>query len=400
MFLELRNGIPILGSSKKTANLDKNVILLVGMVESSHFQRWLSITQQELPNRKILVFASDRPRFSRSKLTDIKRGHRDTYLFKLLLHGKANFALYFIFDALFGLRWRAYFLAMLIRRYKPSIIHFHETQHAAYLYNLIFSHKSIPGNTKTIISTWGSDLTLYSWVGDHQSQIRSALGWADVLTTEKISEKEDAERLGFKGDFLSPVYISLGRAESEFRLLSNPSSRKIVMVKGYQDNPGRALNALYVISQLEKELEGYEVLIYSASESTRIQVEVLRNRNLINIRCLNRISHEEMQELFSKARISIGLAISDGLPGALLEAMQAGAFPIQSENSGVKDFIVHGVSGFVVNPWDLDSISDNLKQALADDKLVDAAADINRRTLIKRYSLTEGITKLNKLYSL
>ena len=399
-FIELQKGLAILGDSKKVANLNKDTILLVGMVESSHFQRWLSITQQELPNRKILVFASDRPRFSRSKFRTLKQQHKDSHFFNLIPHGKANFASYYLLDSVFGLRWRAYFLARLIKSHKPAIIHFHETQHAAYLYNLIFSHRSIPNNSKKIISTWGSDLSLYSWVEEHQPQIRCALGWTDVLTTEKMSEREDAERLGFKGDFLSPVYISLGRSESEFKSVSKPSSRNIVMVKGYQDNPGRALNALYAVSQLEKELNGYEVLVYSASESTRIQVEVLRNRNSINIRCLNKISHAEMQEIFCKSRISIGLAISDGLPGALLEAMQAGAFPIQSENSGVGEFIVHGENGFIVNPWDLDSITENLKHALINDHLVDAAVDINRRVLINKYSLSVGIAKLHSLYDI
>jgi hypothetical protein len=118
-FIDLRNGITILDHSNKISNLNENTILLVGMVESSHFQRWLSITQQELPNRKILVFASDRPRFSRSKLRLAKQEHRDMHFFKLIPHGKANFASYYVLDALFGLRWRAYFLARLIKNYKP-----------------------------------------------------------------------------------------------------------------------------------------------------------------------------------------------------------------------------------------------------------------------------------------
>jgi glycosyltransferase involved in cell wall biosynthesis len=80
--------------------------------------------------------------------------------------------------------------------------------------------------------------------------------------------------------------------------------------------------------------------------------------------------------------------------------MQAGAFPIQSENSGVGEFIVHGENGFIVNPWDLDSITENLKHALINDHLVDAAVDINRQVLINKYSLSEGIAKLHSLYDI
>ena len=395
----LENGVPILERSRKSAKLNQNKILLVGMADSSHFQRWLSIMQQEFPAREILLYPSDRPRLSKLKLSMLQQGTHQTKVFRILPQEKLNFLFYYVFDNLFGLRWRAYFLARIIIKHHPSVIHFHETQHGAYIYNLIVTSKSIPNNSRNIISTWGSDLTLYSWISQHYSNIRSALSWSDILTAEKEIEFVDAQRLGFNGQFRAPVYISLGRAPSEFKEIVKPSLRRIILVKGYQDNPGRALNALYVISQLKKELRDFEVIVYSASEAVQIQVEILRNRELINIRSLSRISHSEMQEFFEKARISISLAISDGLPGALLEAMQAGAFPIQSENSGVKEFLTHGESGFIVDPWDLLSLSQLLTRALHDNELVDSACEINRKALLNKYSLDAGIIKLRELYS-
>ena len=59
--------------------------------------------------------------------------------------------------------WRSYFLARLMIREKPGIIHFHEMQHAAYIFNYLVNDKVFRIKSKKIISTWGSDLTLYSW---------------------------------------------------------------------------------------------------------------------------------------------------------------------------------------------------------------------------------------------
>jgi glycosyltransferase involved in cell wall biosynthesis len=397
-YKKLQTGEFIEVRSQRSAQLDQEKILLVGMADSSHFQRWLEVLQQEYPHKRILVFPSDRPHFTREKLKGLKRGRKSTRVFQLFQNGHLNFITYYVLDNLLGLRWRAFFLARLIIRNKPAVIHFHEMQHGAYIFNLIVSHKGIPNNSRNVISTWGSDLILYSWLNEHKSQISSCLRWVDVLTAERESELNDAQRLGFIGEFRAPVYITLGRSKRELTQVSKPSSRTIVLVKGYQDNPGRALNALRAVSKLKNELKDFKVLVYSASESVRVQVEILRNRDLIDISVLPRVSHGQMQEYFGKTRVSISLAMSDGLPGALVEAMQAGAFPIQSENSAAGEFLIQGESGFIVDPWDLDSIQEALREALSNNALVDSASTINYHMLQEKYSMSEGVTRLREIY--
>ena len=190
----------------------------------------------------------------------------------------------------------------------------------------------------------------------------------------------------------------MGQIPDSFTVNSKTSSRRIILVKGYQDNPGRALNALQVISKLKTELKGFEVLVHSASDAVRLQVDLLRNRELMNISVLPKISHEQMQEYMSKSRVSISLAVSDGLPGALVEAMRAGAFPVQSENSAADEFLIHGKTGFIVDPWDLNTIEESLRQALLDDLLVDSACEFNYKVLLEKYSLNEGVRKLREIY--
>ena len=397
-YKKLQAGEFIEARSQRFAQLDQNKILLVGMADSSHFQQWLKVLQLEFPEKRILVFPSDRPHFTREKLKGLKRGRRSTRVFQLIQNGDLNFIAYYVLDNLLGLRWRAYFLARLIIKHKPAVIHFHEMQHGAYIFNLIVSHKGIPNNSRNVISTWGSDLVLYSWINEHKSQISSCLRWVDVLTAERESELEDAQRLGFIGEFRAPVYITLGRAIEDLTKISKPSSRTIILVKGYQDNPGRALNALRVVSKLKNELKDFKVLVYSASESVRVQVDILRYRDSIDISVLPRVSYEQMQEYFGKTRVSISLAVSDGLPGVLVEAMQAGAFPIQSENSAADDFLIQGESGFIVDPWDLDSIQEALRQALSNDAMVDSESTINHKMLQEKYSMREGVLRLREIY--
>jgi glycosyltransferase involved in cell wall biosynthesis len=105
-----------------------------------------------------------------------------------------------------------------------------------------------------------------------------------------------------------------------------------------------------------------------------------------------------MLELFKRARVSISLAVSDGLPAVLVEAMSFGAFPIQSTNSVGSEFLANHRNGFLVDPWDLDAIRDAILKAVSDDNLVDEAVVLNHRLLREKYSLKEGKSKLRQLY--
>ena len=398
-FNQIKTGKFPLRSSNKTLQLNSDKLLLVGMVDSPHFQKWLTAVQEEFPNKCILVFPSDRPRSNGFKIQKLKQKKQGRLkIFKLFFNLQINFIVFYLLDLAFGLKWRAYILARIIMRHKPSVVHLHEMQHGAYIYNLISNYKKIPTNSRKIISTWGSDLTLYSWIDHHQNQLRACFTWADTLTAERTDELLDAKRLGFEGEFTSPLYITLGKDLPEVSTLTNPSSRKIILIKGHQSDTGRALNALQAISALSRNLAEFEILVYSAPLPVQIQVDLLRNKNKINIKTIARVSNCEMLELFKRARVSISLAVSDGLPAVLVEAMSFGAFPIQSLNSVGSEFLSNHRNGFLVDPWDLDAIRDAILKAVSDDNLVDQAVVLNHRLLREKYSLKEGISKLRQLY--
>ena len=385
-------------NSQKIQKLRENRILLVGMVDSPHFQGWVSKLRTEYPELKMYIFPSDRPRFKTQSADVNKTKKIPKQVFHILPSKTFNFVTYFICDQLFGLKWRAYLLGKIILFYKPVIIHFHEMQHGAYIYNLISNYRKIPKNIKKVVSTWGSDLTLYSWVDSEIEHIKNTLSWTDLLTAEKYSEKTDALRLGFEGSFIAPVYISVLERKPLIVPAPLPSHRKSILVKGYQDNPGRSLNALRAIAGIQKKLQDYEVKIFSASTAVVIQADIMRNRDGMNIKIIKKVSKLEMQNEFSQACLYIGLACSDGLPGALVEAMQYGCFPIQSSNSAASEFIENGVNGFLVDPWDLQKIQDSILSAIENANLIDNAAILNKEILNQKLSEENWCASAQRIY--
>ena len=387
-------------SRGKRSSVRPKRLFLVGMADSPHFQRWLNTTQNNFPHIKIWVFPSDRPRLTRGKLKLLRGSGAETKVFRLFPQHKINFIIYYVADILLGMPWRAFFLHYWLKIHKPSVVHFHETQHAAYIYNYIYDYKNTHSKANYILSTWGSDLTLFSWVEGNELLVKSALSWANVVTAERESEKVDADRLGFCGKFIAPIYITVGQKEVEPEKLSTPSSRRSIIIKGYQHEAGRALNALEAIIELKDQLSAYEILVFSASDSVIAQVDILRGKEGVNIRVLPRMSHTELQEYFKKSRLYIGMSISDGLSTSMVEAMNAGTFPIQSPNSAAGEFILDGISGFIIEPWDIDGMKQAIITAIANDLLVDKAVKINYATLSKKYSFEVGETKLREIYKI
>ena len=114
----------------------------------------------------------------------------------------------------------------------------------------------------------------------------------------------------------------------------------------------------------------------------------MRSLNLIDIEVLSWMPTYDLQNIFAKSRLYIGLSQSDGLPASFVDAMQYGAFPIQSIESAAGEFIKHGIGGYLVDPWKIGELENYIVNALVDDRLVDDACELNLEMLrMKRFEV-------------
>lgn len=371
----------------------KKKILIVGMSESPHLHTWIEGIEESQIVNQIWLFPSDFPvRKHTNKAISIKE-------FPYMLFGKLTNVTFRGLDALTNRLWRSLFLFYEIKRIKPTHLHFHETQHGAYIYNAIARHPKNKFQGKLILSTWGSDLIVYGRTQSHQSRVKEVMSWVNLLTSERIEDLPIAKSNGFTGKFLAPTYITVGNRNFDFDS-AKTSERTLVLIKGYQDNHGRALNALASIELLASEIDlnRFKFRVFSASESVSLKTELLRSEFGIDIEVLPRMPKATLMKYFGEARVYIGLAISDGLSTSMVEAMSHGAFPIQSKNSSAPEFLENSVTGGVVDPWNIPEIAKILKNALLDDELVINAARINLETLRSKYDWEIGLSSLVEIY--
>jgi glycosyltransferase involved in cell wall biosynthesis len=371
----------------------------VCMLDSIHTARWLEnfkyqsidfILMSSTPNRRVHPI-----------IRDLVRGKADQVSKMTIKPFAGVFSIpLWLLDRVFKDQIRGVLLSRLIGSEKPDYVHALELNHAGYIMTYA-KNRHVSGSVKFIATNWGSDIFWFQQFYSHRKRISNLLTDLDFYSAECHRDLELATKYGFTGQFMD-VLPNAGGLEKDhlYRDLSTTSGRDVIVVKGYQSFVGRAVIALEAISSISSNLSNYKFVVYSANYKTQRLVKKLKSQTGLNITCHGKkqLSHKEMLSLFASARIYLGVSLSDGISTSLLEAMAGGAFPIQTSTSCADEWIVNGVSGFLVNP-SVDNICQALLVASTDDDLVDKASEINLRVARERLDSTTINEKLKKFYS-
>jgi glycosyltransferase involved in cell wall biosynthesis len=305
--------------------------------------------------------------------------------------------------------WRQRWFDWVIRRTRPDLIHSMEFQQAGYF---CLEAKKRLGDTfpPWLATNYGSDIYLFGRLAAHKGRIRDLLRTADFYSAECERDVAIAREYGLAAHAL-PVLPNGGGVDlvhaATLREGGPPSSRRVIAVKGYENFAGRALTALKAIELASSSLQGYKIEVYLASPSVEIAAELVAQRTGLSIACLQYSSdHDDMLRLHGRARISLGVGVSDGISTSFLESLVMGSFPIQTCTACADEWVKNGMSGFIVPPDDPNAIAARLVRAATDDALVDRAAEINantaklrldrdviRRQILDNYAMIESMTK-------
>ena len=358
-------------------------ILVIGMADSVHVARWL------------LQFVDQPIDFTLFPSSPHRRIHPGV---KQLVHSEIGKMTVVIKPAL--MRWLAFplsaldlflantFRSRLLRRVIEhetfDLIHVMELQHAGYL---LVDTGLAPNLPKVFATNWGSDIYWFQQFPKHKQKIVELLDIASAYSAECHRDIEIVRNLGYSGVVMPVIPNSGGVDVSGLpKDSSPPSQRKKVIIKGYTGFVGRALTALRALEQVADCLDGYEVLIYSASLRVRLRALVLRLKHRVTIRIIKkRTPHAVMLRHFSESRIYIGISLSDGISTSLLEAMATGCYPIQTGTSCASEWLT-STSGAIVGPSDIGEISQHIREAITSDALVDEAAKANIAIIQSRAS--------------
>lgn len=280
-------------------------------------------------------------------------------------------------------------VATAVRRLKPALVVSLEVQFAGYL---ALAAKEYMGSEfpRWLLSNWGSDFYLYRKLKAHEPKLRRIAESIDGCIAECHRDAGIVRQMGFRGRMLPTMPASGGVDFSDFPVVADfepPSARREIQIKGYHGWSGRALHVLAAVHLTAGALSKFAIRITLAGPEVREVAETMARRDGLDIACEPYVaSHQEAILRLGRARMSVGLGISDGISTTLLEAMAVGTFPIKGTSSCACEWVENGRTGILVSPHDIRALADGLVRAAGDDELVDAAAPLNRATVEQRWN--------------
>ena len=347
-------------------------VLVVAMADSIHTARWLAQFRDEAID--VELFPSSPHRRVHPLVQDLERstGPLRLTVTRSMRHAALPLAL---LDTIAGNRLRAIVLRRRVARFDPDLVHVVEIQHAGYV---ALAAKTALADRRVIVTNWGSDIFWFQHMPRHRRRIERVLALASDYSAECERDHTLARQLGFRGRRL-PLIPNAGGLASPAPDGRQTSSRHAVIIKGYSGFVGRAVDVLRLLPQLGEDLRDREVVVYSADLKTRVVASWIQRRNGIrmSIHPKHALTHDEVLDLMSAARVYVGYSRSDAISTSMLEAMSQGAYPIQTTTSCAEEWVEHGVSGSLVSFGDHAALVQEMRRALRDDALVDHAAEVN-----------------------
>lgn len=370
-------------------------ILVVCMLDSIHTARWLQQFKDQ--DIEFVLMPSSPHRRLRPELRALIDGNSKAR-FRVVHSASISLPLWVV-DRFLSDNLRGHWLGLVIARERPDFIHALELQNAGYMCLRALARVDVE-KPKLIATNWGSDIFWFSRFPKHRHKLQKLLRIADFYSAECSRDVELATKLGFSGEVLPVIPNSGGFKSSSLQTtLNEPSSRNLILVKGYNGWAGRAHIALRALEAMSEDLDGNEVVVYSCNISTALLAKVISRRSSLSIRHYRKgkLSHTQMLDLFARAKLHVGISITDGISTALLESMAFGAIPVQTSTSCCHEWLDN--TGAVVHDISQEAVERAIQRGLrlARDP---RNLDINRQTIVSKASEKVVLEKALKFYAI
>ena len=335
-------------------------VLIVGMLDSVHLAGWLSHFHGV--GVEFLLFPSGPHRRIHKEIRELLGARSDQFS---LSFGSSMLGLpCWLLDRVFGNRVRAFFLRRAVRRWRPSVVHAVEIQNAGYLCLRAFRGRA--RNFDWGATNYGSDIFWFSRFSKHRHLIVELLESLDFYSAECDRDVELAINLGFRG-LIKPVFPNSGGIPDHLFFENNieRGTRDAITVKGYQGWAGQAIVALKALERISERLPISQLYVHSANLHTKLFIWRMRRKVSFRIEVFSKgaLTRTEVIRHLSRSIVFVGISKTDGISTTMLEAMAAGAIPVQTATSCCGEWF-GDKSGAAVREVSVEAVADSVRKAL------------------------------------
>jgi glycosyltransferase involved in cell wall biosynthesis len=267
-----------------------------------------------------------------------------------------------------------------------------------------------PAEIPLAVSIWGNDLTFHAngspWM---KSATKRTLIRADALVADAARDIRLGQIWGFSKQ--KPTLVVPGNGGLNQKLIPERRQQTLPFLQGIPSQaemvvnprgfrPGSVRNDIFFYAMplvLQRNPDVYFVCPAMAGQSQAYRW--VRNLHLEKrVKLLPLLPQEQLWNLFSQAQVFASISSHDGTPNSFLEAIACGCFPVVGDIESLREWVIPGVNGLVVEPSRPQQVAEAILQALEDDNLRHHAALYNHDLIKLRASSDFTREKIDALY--
>lgn len=136
----------------------------------------------------------------------------------------------------------------------------------------------------------------------------------------------------------------------------------------------------------------------SAEKSGRYEEKVKKLAEDLNVHFLGKVPVEDMPEVYGACDIFVlPSLVHEGCPLTVLESMSAGRPVVASKVGGVPELVIHGKTGLLVTPGDVDELAACIEKLVSDEMLRKKMGKEGFRRA-KKFPWEKMVEEINKVY--
>ena len=294
-------------------------------------------------------------------------------------------------------------LVDMVKLYGIEVLHVHYAiphAYAAYMAKQILATEGI--FIPIVTTLHGTDITL---VGNHpfyKPAVTFSINASDVVTSVSQSLKEDTLRLFdiTKEINVIPNFIDVQKyeeaklAECQRHLLANISERIVTHVSNFR-KVKRIDDVIKVFYRIQKQVPSKLIMVGDGPKFETAE-QLVRDLGIEeNVIFLGKSNEVDKILCFSDLFLLPSETESFGL--AALEAMASGVPVISSNTGGIPEVNIDGVSGYLANVGDVDTMGDKAIEILQDDQVLSQFKQ-NAKKVAKKFDLEAIVGNYEQLY--
>ena len=250
-----------------------------------------------------------------------------------------------------------------------------------------------------VISVWGNDFTLHAGSTPLTRRFtRLALQETTGLHVDCARDLRLAYQWGFPKTHQSIVIPTSGGIQTS--LFYPPAVEPgpiVINPRGFRAYVNNAAFFRSIPLVLAHHPQATFLLPTMASEP-RARAWVSDLQIEASTRLLPRQSRSQMAALFRTSQVVVSPTNHDGTPNTLLEAMACGCFPVAGDLESLREWLLPGINGLLVDPGNPAAIAGAINHALGNDDLRRRAAEGNLGLVKERAEYSRCMANAVRFY--